>query len=146
MQRRDLLIAAALAPLAAHAQPRTTTIVVPFAPGGIADITARTVGEQLAKVIGEPVVVENKPSAGSIVAAQAVAAAKPDGHTLLLMSNANAVSVGLFRKLPYDPVKDFAPVGEVGSFDLGLFVPANSRFGTLKDLDRKSTRLNSSHT
>lgn len=134
MQRRDLLIAAALAPLAAHAQSRTTTIVVPFAPGGIADITARTVGEQLAKVIGEPVVVENKPSAGSIVAAQAVAAAKADGHTLLLMSNANAVSVGLFKKLPYDPVKDFVPVGVIGSFDLGLFVPANSRFGTLKDL------------
>jgi tripartite-type tricarboxylate transporter receptor subunit TctC len=79
------------------------------------------------------VVVENKPSAGSIVASQAVARATPDGHTLLLMSNGNAVSVGLFKKLPYDPVKDFVPVSLLGSFDLGIFAPANSRFATLRD-------------
>jgi len=106
---------------------------VPFAPGGIADITARAVAGQMARTLGQPVVVENKPSAGSIVASQAVAMARPDGHTLLLMSNANAVSVGLFRKLPYDPVKDFAPVSTLGFFDIGLFVPATSRFVTLKD-------------
>jgi tripartite-type tricarboxylate transporter receptor subunit TctC len=88
----------------------------------------------MGRTLGQPVVVENKPSAGSIVASQAVASAKPDGHTLLLMSNANAVSVGLFRKLPYDPVKDFAPITTLGYFDLGLFVPANSRFGSLNDV------------
>jgi tripartite-type tricarboxylate transporter receptor subunit TctC len=88
----------------------------------------------MGKTLGQPVVVENRPSAGSIVASQAVASARPDGHTLLLMSNGNAVSVGLFRKLPYDTVKDFAPISTLGSFDLGLFVPANSRFATLKDL------------
>ena len=80
-----------------------------------------------------PIVVDNKPSAGSIVASQAVATAKPDGHTLLLMSNANAVSVGLFKKLPYDPVKDFSPVSMLGSFDIGIFASAGGRFAKLAD-------------
>lgn len=110
------------------------TLLVPFGPGGIADITARTVAEVMAQRLGQPIVIDNRPSAGSIVASQAVANAKPDGHTLLLMSNANAVSVGLFRKLPYDPLKAFAPVSTLGSFDLGLFVATGSRFGSLKDL------------
>jgi tripartite-type tricarboxylate transporter receptor subunit TctC len=113
---------------------RPISLLVPFAPGGIADLTARAVAEHMAKALGQPIVVENKPSAGSIVASQAVAGAKPDGHTLLLMSNGNAVSVGLFKKLPYDPVKDFAPISTLGFFDIGLFVPANSRFATLTDL------------
>ena len=133
------LAACSLVPWAAplRAQPaypsRPITLLVPFAPGGIADLTARAVAEHLARTLGQPVVVDNKPSAGSIVASQAVATAKPDGHTLLLMSNANAVSVGLFKKLGYDPVKDFAPVGTLGFFDLGVFAPANSRFATLAD-------------
>ena len=88
----------------------------------------------MAGALGQPVVIENKPSAGSIVASQAVASARPDGHTLLLMSNGNAVSVGLFKKLPYDPQKDFAPISTLGFFDLGIFVAANSRFTTLKSL------------
>jgi len=113
---------------------RPITLLVPFGPGGIADLTARAVAEHMGKTLGQPVVVENKPSAGSIVASQAVATARPDGHTLLLMSNGNAVSVGLFKKLPYDPVKDFAPVTTLGYFDLGLFVPANSRFASLREL------------
>ena len=138
-RRRDALIVlgAAMFGGAARSQARfpdkPISLLVPFAPGGIADITARAVAEAMAKSLGQPVVVENKPSAGSIVASQAVATARPDGHTLLLLSNGNAVSVGLFKKLPYDPVKDFAPVSLIGSFDIGLFVPANSRFGTLKD-------------
>lgn len=109
------------------------SLLVPFGPGGIADLTARAVAEVMGKSLGQPIVVENKPSAGSIVASQAVAKAAPDGHTLLLMSNGNAVSVGLFKKLPYDPVKDFAPVSLLGTFDLGIFAPANSRFATLRD-------------
>ncbi|MET0335680.1 MAG: tripartite tricarboxylate transporter substrate binding protein [Rhizobacter sp.] len=110
------------------------TLIVPFAPGGIADITARTVGEVMAQRLGQPIVVDNRPSAGSIVASQAVATARPDGHTLLLLSNGNAVSVGLFKKLPYDPRKSFAAISTLGYFDLGLFVPAGSRFASLKDV------------
>lgn len=112
---------------------RPISLLVPFAAGGIADLTARAVGEQMARILGQAVVVENRPSAGSIVASQAVASARPDGHTLLLMSNGHAVSVSLFRKLPYDPVKDFVPISTLGTFDIGLFVPANSRFQTLMD-------------
>lgn len=143
LRRRTALMAAtagllpALAPgwAAANRFPeRPLTLVVPFAPGGIADLTARAVAEQMARTLGQAVVVENKPSAGSIVASQAVASARPDGHTLLLMSNGHAVSVSLFRKLPYDPLKDFTPISLIGSFDLGLFVPSASRFSTLKDL------------
>ena len=112
---------------------RPISLLVPFAPGGIADLTARAVAEHMGKSLGQPVVVENKPSAGSIVASQAVATAKPDGHTLLLMSNGNAVSPGLFKKLPFDAQKDFAFISTLGYFDIGVFVAANSRFATLKD-------------
>ena len=137
--RRAVLVALAaigvVRPLAAQGRfpDKPITLLVPFAPGGIADLTARAVAESMGRTLGQPVVVENKPSAGSIVASQAVATAKPDGHTLLLISNGNAVSVGLFKKLPYDTLKDFAPVTTLGFFDLGLFVPANSRFATLRD-------------
>ena len=137
-RRRLLLALAATLPGAPRAQARyperAITLLVPFAPGGIADLTARAVAEHMARSLGQPVVVDNRPSAGSIVASQAVATARPDGHTLLLLSNANAVSVGLFKKLPYDPVKDFAPVSTLGFFDLGLFVAAPSRFAALKDV------------
>jgi tripartite-type tricarboxylate transporter receptor subunit TctC len=139
--RRTALVstaAALTAPwLAARAQgrfpERPITLVVPFAPGGIADITARAVAEPLGQRLGQTVVVDNKPSAGSIVAGQAVLTAKADGHTLLLMSNAQAVSVGLFRKLPFDPQKAFAPIATLAFFDLGIFAAANGRFRTLAD-------------
>jgi len=140
-QRRAFLAAWALSavlPLAAFAQgrypERPITLVVPFAPGGIADVTARAVAESMTKTLGQPVVVDNRPSAGSIVASQAVASARPDGYTLLLMSNSNALSVGLFKKLPYDTVKDLAPVSTLGFFDLGVFVPSGSRFASLRDV------------
>jgi tripartite-type tricarboxylate transporter receptor subunit TctC len=110
------------------------TLIVPFAPGGIADLTARSVAEVMAKSLGQSIVVDNRPSAGSIVASSAVAKAAPDGYTLLLMSNGNAVSTGLFKKLPFDVVKDFTPISTLGFFDLGIFVAAGSRFATLADV------------
>lgn len=140
--RRRLLnaLATALAtfPLRSWSQAdypsRPITLVVPFAPGGIADATARAVAEELGRVLGKPVVVDNKPSAGSIVATQSVLASKPDGHTLLLISNGHAVSVGLFKKLPYDTLTDLMPVSTLGFFDLGIFVPQGSRFKSLREL------------
>ena len=113
---------------------RPITLVVPFGPGGIADITARTVAQAMSVSLKQPIVVDNKPSAGSIVGSAAVAQAAPDGYTLLLMSNANAVSASLFKKLPFDVQKDFAPIGTLGVFDLALFVNADSRFKSVAEL------------
>ncbi len=139
-QRRDFLLqgAAALAsgllPLAAGAQQpagfpsKPLKIVVPFGAGGVADLTARTVGQALSERIGQPVVIENKPGAGGIGAGEQVARSDADGHTLLLMSNATAISATLFRKLPFDSLKDFAPVGLLAVFDLAIVVPSNSRW------------------
>ena len=113
---------------------RPITLVVPFGPGGIADITARTVAQAMSATLKVPVVIDNKPSAGSIVGSAAVAQAAPDGYTLLLMSNANAVSASLFRKLPFDVQKDLSPVGTLGVFDLALFVAEGSRFRSVREL------------
>jgi tripartite-type tricarboxylate transporter receptor subunit TctC len=113
---------------------RPITLIVPFAAGGIADLTARSVGEALARTLGQAIVVDNRPSAGSIVASTAVARAAPDGYTLLLMSNSNALSTSLFRKLPYDVQRDFLPVGTLGFFELGIVVGSGSRFASLGEL------------
>jgi tripartite-type tricarboxylate transporter receptor subunit TctC len=109
---------------------------VPFGAGGIADLSARAVAQGLAEDLGTQVVVENKPGAGGVVAAGQVAKAEPDGHTLLLMSNGTAVSAALFRSLPYDTLRDFAPISTLGSFGLAIAVPADSRFASLAELLR----------
>jgi tripartite-type tricarboxylate transporter receptor subunit TctC len=109
-------------------------IVVPFAAGGVGDLTARTVGQELSRLLGQSVVIENKPGAGGVVAAETVVRAEPDGHTLLLMSNGTAVSAGLFAKLPFDTVRDFAPVSTLGTFDIAVVAGAESGFKTLGDV------------
>jgi tripartite-type tricarboxylate transporter receptor subunit TctC len=93
-------------------------LIVPFGPGGVADLVSRTLAPKLAEDLGQQLVIENKPSAGGIVAAGEVARADPDGHTLLLINNGNAVSQALFTSLPYDPVNDFAMISTVGAFSL----------------------------
>jgi tripartite-type tricarboxylate transporter receptor subunit TctC len=127
---------AALA-LPIQAQPlssRAIKIIVPFGPGGVADLTARSVAQKMSENMGQPVVIENKPGAGGVGAGDAVAKAEPDGHTLLLMSNGTAVSAGLFKSLPFDTLKDFAPISTLGFFDIALVVPQNSPHKTLADL------------
>src|SRR5687767_2002910 len=93
-------------------------VIVPFGPGGVADITARTVAPKISEGLGQQLVIENKPSAGGVVAGQDVARAEPDGHTLLLINNGTAVSRALFKSLPYDPEKDFAAISTIGFFPL----------------------------
>jgi tripartite-type tricarboxylate transporter receptor subunit TctC len=110
---------------------KAITLIVPFAPGGVADITARTVAQAMSASLKQAIVVDNRPSAGNLVGTTAVAQAAADGYTLLLMSNGNAVAAGLFKKLPFDVKKDFAPIGTMGYFDLGVFVSQESRFKTL---------------
>ncbi|MDO8450524.1 MAG: tripartite tricarboxylate transporter substrate binding protein [Rhodoferax sp.] len=144
MNIKSFIASLAVALLAAHAATAQTTtpafptkairIVVPFGAGGVADLTARTVAQKLSESLGQPVVIENKPGAGGVVAGDTVAKAEPDGHTLLLMSNGTAVSAGLFKSLPFDPVRDFAPVSTLGFFDIAIVVPADSKFKTLGEL------------
>ena len=100
----------------------------------MADLTARVVAQKMSDSMGQPVVVENKPGAGGVVAGDAVAKAQPDGHTLLLMSNGTAVSASLFKALPFDTLRDFAPVSTLGFFDLAVVVPQGSPHKTLADL------------
>lgn len=131
--------AALLSGFAAPAQAeglsnRPIRIVVPFGAGGVADVTARVVAQQLSTQLGQPVVIDNKPSAGGIVAADTVAKAAPDGHTLFLMSNGSAVTVNLFNSLPFDMVKDLTPISTLGYFDIGVITDAKSPFKNLGEL------------
>ncbi len=131
-----LAVCAAMA-TAAGAQGYPTKpirILVPFAPGGIGDLTARVVAQKMTETMGQQVLIDNRPSAGSIVASQEVATAEPNGYTLLFMTNSNAVSATLFKSLPYDTVKDFIPVSTTGFFDPILVVNAGSKYKTLADL------------
>jgi tripartite-type tricarboxylate transporter receptor subunit TctC len=119
----------------AQAYPvKPARIIVPFGAGGVADITARVLAQKMSETMGQQVLVENRPSAGGIVASEAVAKAEPDGYTLLFITNGNAVSATLFKSLPYDTVNDFAPVSTVGFFDLVAVVNGDSRIGSLKEL------------
>lgn len=121
----------------AHAEvrypDRAARIVLPFAAGGVADITARIVAEKLGDRLGQRFYVENQPGAGGIAAARTVIASPPDGHTLALLSNGTAVSVSLFKKLPFDPLKDFEPISSLGFFDFVFATGARSEFKTLGD-------------
>jgi tripartite-type tricarboxylate transporter receptor subunit TctC len=113
---------------------RPVRIVVPFAAGGLADITFRLVGEKLGPLLGRGVVIENIPGAGGIAAANAVLRAKPDGHTLLVIVNGTAISKSLFKSLPYDPQKDLAPVAFAAYFDVVVLTKGDGRYKTLSDL------------
>ena len=110
---------------------RTIRIVVPFPPGGVTDRLARMVAQKMQEHWGQPVVAENRPGASGMIAAEAVAKSAPDGYTLMMGHiGTHAINVSLFSKLPYDPVKDFAPVSLLVSVPNVLLVhpsvPANS--------------------
>ena len=136
----SLALMAFLGAMATNAHSQTAypnkplKIVVPFGAGGVADLTARTVAQKLGENLGQSIVIENKPGAGGVVATDAVAKSAPDGYTLLLMSNATAVSAGLFKTLPYDAEKDLTPLSVLGTFDIAIVVPQESKFTTLQDL------------
>jgi tripartite-type tricarboxylate transporter receptor subunit TctC len=108
-------------------------IVLPFAAGGVADITARIIADRLGNKLGERFYIENQPGAGGIAAARTVTSSAPDGYTLALLSNGTAISVSLFGRLPYDPLKAFAPISSLGYFDFIFATGADSPFKTLAD-------------
>ena len=113
-------------PLAQTYPSRAVRLIVPFPAGSATDLVARLVGNYLQDALGQPFVVENKPGAQGVIAADAVAKSPPDGYTLLVTTNtAAAANVSLFKKLPYDPVKDFAPVARIGTNALVLMVNAD---------------------
>jgi tripartite-type tricarboxylate transporter receptor subunit TctC len=113
------------------AQP--VKMLVPYAAGGVGDITARVLAQRLSQALGQQVIIDNRPSAGQIVATEAAMKAEPDGYTLLWLNQGHAVSVSLFKSLPYDPVRDFAPISTVGFFGLALLVNSDSPYRSVKD-------------
>ena len=97
---------------------RPIRFVLPFGAGGVADITSRLAAEKLGDKLGQRFVVENQPGPGGIAAARSVLTAAPDGYTLGLVTNGTSISVAIYNALPFDPVKDFAPISTLGYFDL----------------------------
>jgi tripartite-type tricarboxylate transporter receptor subunit TctC len=140
--RRTVLAAlaalAVAAPLAAMAQDfpgRPIKLVVPFGPGTTTDIVARIYAEAMSKPLGQAIVVENKAGAGGNIGSDLVAKAAPDGYTIVMGTvGTHAINPGLYRKMPYDAQKDFAPIGFAGYTPTLLVVAANSPLQSLKDL------------
>jgi tripartite-type tricarboxylate transporter receptor subunit TctC len=122
----------------AHAQTawpsRPIRILVGYSPGGAVDIIARAVGEQLQAALGQAVIVENKPGAGTNIANRALIDASPDGHTLMLAANALAANVSLFQPAPYQLERDITPIGQVGRVPVVLAANAQAGIASVKDL------------
>lgn len=113
---------------------RPVKIVVGFGAGGVADLTIRLVGQKLSERLGQAFVIDNRPSAGGVIAAEAAATAAPDGYTLYLLTNGTAVSQSLYKALPYDAVRDFAPISQIGQFDVIVVTRPDSPWKTVGDL------------
>ncbi len=138
MAAAGLLIAvAALAPAPAHAQDYPTKpvrIIVPFAPGGSADVFGRFIAQRLQEALGQSFVVENKPGAGSVIGTDAVAKSAPDGYTLLLMSNTHTVNESLIPNKPFQLTRDFAAIAPINYSDLVLVGKASLAANSVGDL------------
>ena len=134
---QSLFIASLLVAGAASASTfpqKAVRIVVPFAPGGGTDLIARTLGQEMSKDLGQPVLIDNKPGAGTIIGTDAVAKAPPDGYSLVMASFAHAVNPSLQPKLPFDNARAFAPVMLVGRGPNVLVVRPASPFKTVADV------------
>jgi tripartite-type tricarboxylate transporter receptor subunit TctC len=113
---------------------RPVRIIVPYGPGGIADTTMRIVAERLSFKLGQQFIVDNRPGAGGIVAAKAVASSPPDGYVLELTGNGTAISAALFKQLPFDVVRDFTPIGITAFFDLVIVAKADGPLKSVGDI------------
>jgi tripartite-type tricarboxylate transporter receptor subunit TctC len=113
---------------------RPLHIVVPFGPGGLADITMRHLGQKLTERTGQQVTIENRPSAGGILAANAVTTATPDGYTLFVLSSGAAISRHMIKTMPYDAVTAFTPISTVAYFDLLVVTKADSPLRSMADV------------
>src|SRR5262245_38601266 len=130
-----LVLSASTIAASAQTYPdRPVRIVLPFAAGGVADITARITAEALGNELGQRFIVENVPGAGGIAAARAVTSAAADGYTLAMLTNGTAISVPLFKALPFNPEKDFVPISSLGYFDFVVATNATSTYKSIADI------------
>ena len=113
---------------------RPIRFVMPYAPGGSSEILARPIAVELSKNLGQQVIVDFKPGGGTTIGADFVAKSPPDGYNIVMMLSAHAINATLMPKLPYDTVKDFAPITIAATLPLVVVVPANSPFRTFQDL------------
>jgi tripartite-type tricarboxylate transporter receptor subunit TctC len=129
------LVIAALATLtsAQNYPSHPIRLMVPYGAGSIGDITARIVTQKMSENMGQGIVVDNRPSAGLIVASVAAAKSEPDGYTLLHTGNGAALTVSMFKELPYDIVKDFAPLSTLGFFDIVVIAAPDSKFNSFAE-------------
>ena len=139
MQRRDLLLGAAAAalPWASPAQAwpaKPIRLIVPFPPGGTTDVVTRLVAAELSKTLSQPVVVDNKPGAGTVLGVDLAAKAPADGHTLVTVANSFCVNQTLVKNLPYDGLRDLRPVGLMGMSEHVLATHPGSGLKTVADL------------
>ena len=138
--RRSLAALATLATVTSqtHAQnypSRPVIIITPFAAGSVTDATARSIASHLQEALGQPFIVENRAGAGGMPAASAVAKAAPDGHMLFITTNTtHSAAPGLFKNVPYDPIKDFTPVARIGSFPSLIAVNPNQPIKSMQEL------------
>jgi tripartite-type tricarboxylate transporter receptor subunit TctC len=115
---------------------RPVRFILPFGAAGVADITSRLAAEKLGDKLGQRFVVENQPGPGGIAAARAVLSQAPDGYTLGLVTNGTSISAAIYKALPFDPVKEFATISTIGSFDLVFATNIDSEFKSMPELLR----------
>jgi tripartite-type tricarboxylate transporter receptor subunit TctC len=135
--KRLFLALLALASFASFAQSfpnRPIKIIVPFGPGGFTDVAARILQKELAPAIGQPIVIENKPGAGSTIGTAEVAKAAPDGYTLVMVSTAHVTSPHLYKSMPYDALKDFTPVMKLAEGPYVLIVHPSLGVNSVQEL------------
>lgn len=113
---------------------KPVTIVLSYAPGGVADISTRLIAEQMGAKLGQQFIVENKPGGGGILGIQTALNSAADGYTLMLVGNGQAIAKSLFTQLPFDPEADFQPISMFAEFGLVQFTSANSQFKSVKDV------------
>src|SRR3954449_8172727 len=122
------------APAQTEFPAKAVHLFVPYPAGGAVDILARTLGDELSKNWGQPVIIENRPGAGGLVASQALATSPPDGYALIVVASGHATNPFLYPKMPYDTFKDFTSIGLLASSPNILLVRADSPFKTLGGL------------
>ena len=128
-------IAPVFSPAATAAFPdKPIRLIVPFAPGGNADIIARSIGNELSKNLGVPVVIDNRAGAGGVIGSDLVAKAPADGYTIMMVSASHVINPSMQKKLPYDTIKDFAAISMVADVPTVLVVPLSRPYKTLKEL------------